>query len=110
MLTVEVSEVDGGKILAAEKVAGVPGEDIFAVVDKLSANIKKSLVPAQQVQAESEKALADVTTHSPEAYRYYVEGWEQINKFYVREARQNSKKLLRLIRHLPWHIMEWQLP
>jgi serine/threonine protein kinase/Flp pilus assembly protein TadD len=94
VLTAEVSEVEGGKILAAEKIAGSPGDDVFAVVDKLGANIRMRLLPAPQPGAEPEKAVADVTTHSPEAYKEYLQGLEDFAKLYKIEAIRHFEKAI----------------
>ena len=94
ILTAEISEVDGGKILAAEKVAGMPGDDIFSLVDKLSASIRKNLLSSQQSESEPGKTVADVTTHSPEAYKEYLLGVEYVNKLYRREAADHFRKAI----------------
>jgi eukaryotic-like serine/threonine-protein kinase len=86
VLTVEVSKADGGEILVAEKVTGASDEDIFAVVDRLSANIRKSLLPDQQNENEQRNAVASMMTHSEEAFRYYVQGLENLNKLYLADA------------------------
>ena len=95
VLTAEVSEVARGKILATQKVSGGTGEDLFAVVDKLSAEIKMDLSLPEQAKKELDRPVADVTTHSPEAYRYYLEGIDYSNKLYFEEAEENFRKALK---------------
>ena len=41
---------------------------------------------ADSAKAEPSRPVADVTTHSPEAYRYYLEGLDLEEKIYVAEA------------------------
>src|SRR3990170_4784942 len=72
VLISEISEASTGKILATQKISGATGEDLFAVVDKLSLQIAKDLSLPEQAKKELDKPIADVTTHSPEAYRYYL--------------------------------------
>jgi tetratricopeptide (TPR) repeat protein len=41
---------------------------------------------------ERDPPIGDVTTHSPEAYRYYLEGREHHSKFYYSEAERGFRK------------------
>jgi serine/threonine protein kinase/predicted Zn-dependent protease len=94
VLVSEISETASGKIKATQKVSGATGEDVFAVVDKLSPQIVRDLSLPEQAKKELEKPIADVTTHSPEAYRYYLEGIDYDNKLYSQEAIQSFEKAL----------------
>ena len=94
VLTSEISDVTTGKLLATQRISGKTGEDLFAVVDKLSPQIAKDLSLPEQAQKELEKPIADVTSHSPEAYRYYLEGIDYDNKLYSQEAIQSFEKAL----------------
>ncbi len=96
ILTAEVSEVDGGKILAAEKLAGTPEETIFAIVDKLSENIKRNLLASQPADPGAASTVADVTTHSSEAYKEYLEGMDDLDKLYQREAVPHFERAIAL--------------
>lgn len=96
VVTAEVSEPKGGKILAAQRVSGAPNEDLFAVVDKLSAEVKKDLKLPPQAQAEAERPVADAATHSTEAYRYYLEGMDYLYKLYFPEAEKSFRKAIDL--------------
>jgi serine/threonine protein kinase/Flp pilus assembly protein TadD len=96
VLTSDISEAATGRILATQRVSGKTGEDIFAVVDKLSPQIKNDLSLPEQAKKEQDRPVADVTTHSQEAYRYYLEGLDYDNKFYSAEAERSYKKALEL--------------
>jgi serine/threonine protein kinase/Tfp pilus assembly protein PilF len=96
VLTSDVSESATGQILATQRVTGDEGEDLFSVVDKLSAQIKTDLSLPEQAKRELDKAVADVTTHSPEAYRYYLEGIDYYDKVYREEAAKSFEKALEL--------------
>jgi len=96
VLTAEVSEATTGKILASQRVSGQAGEDLFAVVDKLSAEVKKDLALPAQASKEPDKPISEVTTHSPEAYRYYLEGFDYENKVYTSEAEKSYRNALAL--------------
>jgi serine/threonine protein kinase/tetratricopeptide (TPR) repeat protein len=94
VLTSDISDAATGEILATQRVTGEEGEDLFAVVDKLSSQIKKDLALPGGTRKELDKPVADVTTHSPEAYRYYLEGVDNFNKVYFAEAEESFKKAL----------------
>jgi len=94
VLTSDVSDAATGEILATQRVAGEEGEDLFSVVDKLSAQIKNDLSLPGGTRKELDKAVADVTTHSPEAYRYYLEGLDNYNKVYFADAARSFEKAL----------------
>ena len=94
VLTSDISEAATGEILSTQRVTGEEGEDLFSVVDKLSAQIKEDLSLPGGAKEELDRAVADVTTHSPEAYRYYLEGIDYYNKVYFTEAAKSYKKAL----------------
>jgi len=94
ILTADISDAATGRVLATQRVTGEAGEDLFAVVDKLSAEIKGDLSLPAQAQKELDRSVADVTTHSPEAYRYYLEGVDYVYKFYFTEAEKSFHKAL----------------
>jgi len=96
VLISDISEATTGKILATQRVSGGTGEDIFAVVDKLSPQIKNDLSLPERAKKEQDRPVTDVTTHSPEAYRYYLEGLDYIGKFYWTEAEKSFRKALEI--------------
>jgi len=107
VVTGEVSEAGGGRILASQRVNAASNEDIFAVVDKLGWDLKKNLSLPLKADTEKNKSVADVTTHSSEAYRYYLEGRDYYYKYYFPEAGKSFRKALTLIPPLRWLIMDW---
>jgi serine/threonine protein kinase/predicted Zn-dependent protease len=94
VLTAEISEAASGEIVASQRVNGEQGEDLFSVVDKLSARTKLDLSLPEEAKTELDRSVADVTTHSPEAYRYYLEGLDYQNKIYTAEAEESYRKAL----------------
>ena len=94
VLISEISNVATGKILTTQRVNGAAGEDLFAVVDKLSPQVVKALALPEQAQKALGKPVAEATTHSQDAYRSYLEGLENMNKGYSDEAEKNFKKTL----------------
>jgi tetratricopeptide (TPR) repeat protein len=96
VLTSQLVDVASGKVAASQRIDGQAGEKIFSMVDKLTVEIKNDLSLPAAAQNEPDRAVADVTTHSPEAYRYYLEGVDYGWKFYWAEAQKNLEKALEL--------------
>jgi tetratricopeptide (TPR) repeat protein len=96
ILTSQLVEVESGRVLSSERITGEPGEKIFSMVDKLTVEVKKDLSLPAQAQKEETPKVADVTTHSTEAYRYYLEGVDYFYKVYMVEAEKNFRKALEL--------------
>ena len=94
ILTAEVSEVATGKNVTTQKIAGESGEDVFAVADRLGRAIRGNLALPAQAKAEETPSVATVTTNSPEAYRYYMEGLDFAWRYYAKEARASYEKAL----------------
>ena len=94
VLTSQLVEVKSGKVMASQRITGEPQEKVFSMVDKLTVEIKKDLSLPIQAQKEKDPLVADVTTHSPEAYRYYLEGLDCLGKYYMEEAEKSFKKAL----------------
>jgi serine/threonine protein kinase/tetratricopeptide (TPR) repeat protein len=94
VITTEISEAGSGRIVASERVNGREEEDLFAVVDRLSAQVKLDLALPEEARQETDRSVADVTTHSPEAYRHYLEGMDYLNKVYNAEAEESFRKAL----------------
>ena len=94
VLTSEVSVGETGEILTTHRIDGEEGENLFAVVDRLSAEIKASLALPEHATVEIDRPVADVTTHSPDAYRFYLDGLEYGERLYWSEAEASYKKAI----------------
>jgi len=94
VLVSEISDAATGKILATQRVNGIIGEDLFAVVDKLSPQVVKALSLPEQAQKELGKPVAETTTHSRDAYRSYIEGVDCYYSVDWTEAEKHFKKTL----------------
>jgi serine/threonine protein kinase/tetratricopeptide (TPR) repeat protein len=94
ILTAQLVEVKTGNAIASQRITGQAGENIFPLVDRLTVEIKKDLSLPPMAQKEPDPSVADVTTHSPAAYRYYIEGMDYENKIYDKEAEESFRKAL----------------
>ncbi len=84
-VTTRLIDVQSGKIISSQQVTNFKANQIFNLVDSLTALIQNSLLSASTSSAEI-KSVAEVTTKSPEAYRAYLAGVELMDKIYWKEA------------------------
>jgi len=96
ILMAQLVEVATGNAIASQRITGDPDEKIFSMVDKLTVEVKKDLSLPTEAQKEEDPQVADVTTHSPEAYRFYLEGLDYFWKMYYVEAEKSFKKALEI--------------
>ena len=85
----ELQNVNDGKLIHADKVVG---EEPLSLADELADQIKQRL----DIDLDKDRfnKVSDVSTHSPEAYRYYVEGLNYHYKVYHAEAEKSYRKAL----------------
>lgn len=92
----QIRDVRTDQILRTERVEGNGLERIFDMVDELSSRIKLAL----EIQAAGEEKRAEkiiqTDTRSVEAYKYYIEGREQINRLMQREAIEPLTKAIKI--------------
>ena len=86
IISTQLIDVSTGDVVATQRVAGQPDEDIFAVVDSLSSQIVRDLPLLIPIANEVKRPISEITTTSPEAYRYYLDGLELYSKVYNVEA------------------------
>jgi serine/threonine protein kinase len=87
----QLQDPSSGEVLASERVEGDVEEGLFALVDELTARIRERL----ELQAMTEGGhpkLADVTTTSVNAYRYYAQGMLHHERLEEQEARAMLEK------------------
>jgi tetratricopeptide (TPR) repeat protein len=93
-LTAQLIEVATGVVVASQEVIGQTGDDLFTLVDRLTVEIKLDLSLPTEALEEPDPLVADATTHSPEAYRFYLEGLDYAAKFYFAEATASFREAL----------------
>ncbi len=94
IMTSSLVDVETGRVIGSQRITGGPGEQVFALIDRLTPEIRNDLALPAGAREGRDVAVADVTTHSTEAYRYYLEGMELLNKFYQTEAKAAFAKAL----------------
>ncbi len=94
VLTSQLVEVQSGEVMASQRITGAQEERIFSLVDRLTVEVKKDLSLPAEARREVDPEIADVTTHSPQAYRCYVEGVDYLSKVYIPEAEKSLRRAL----------------
>ncbi|MGB9005218.1 MAG: protein kinase [Candidatus Aminicenantales bacterium] len=94
---VKVLDADTKKLLRS---SSSKGEGVSSIInnqiDELAKEISEGIGLARKDTGSAEMPMADVTTRSMEAYRYYVEGKENLRKFYFDDARIAFEKAVEL--------------
>jgi serine/threonine protein kinase/tetratricopeptide (TPR) repeat protein len=94
VIATQLVNVESGSVEASQRITGEVDEDIFSLVDRLSVEIRGDLsLPAAALE-EPDRPVAEVTTHSPEAYRHYVEALDYDSKYYFRAAQRSYERAL----------------
>ncbi|MFZ1947608.1 MAG: FlgO family outer membrane protein [bacterium] len=94
VLTSQLVDVESGRVAASQRITGEAGEKIFPIVDRLAAGLKRDLALPAEAQQEPETKVAEMTTNSPEAYRYFLEGRDLHLKWYLTAAAASYGKAI----------------
>jgi len=86
VLTAQLIDVASGNSIAPQRIDGAPGEDIFALVDRLRGKVTEGLSIPAGIDAQQSTRIA--TTTSTDAYRLYLEGMDLWHKYYTDEANE----------------------
>ena len=94
VVTSQLIDVSSGNVISAQKIAGDSGMTVFSLTDSLSAKIRNDLPPTKTAAVEPNPLVANLTTHSQEAFRYYLEGTDYYYRAYYAEAVKSFEKAL----------------
>jgi len=95
ILSAQCIEVQSGDVIHSIEIPG-DIENIPRMIDSLSTRIKINLGLPEIIVAEQDRSIADVTTHSTEAYRHYLAGEELVARYEMLEAIREYKKAVTL--------------
>nr|NIM20213.1 tetratricopeptide repeat protein [Candidatus Latescibacterota bacterium]NIM21950.1 tetratricopeptide repeat protein [Candidatus Latescibacterota bacterium]NIM65968.1 tetratricopeptide repeat protein [Candidatus Latescibacterota bacterium]NIO02376.1 tetratricopeptide repeat protein [Candidatus Latescibacterota bacterium]NIO29286.1 tetratricopeptide repeat protein [Candidatus Latescibacterota bacterium] len=93
VVTADIWHTMTGEVRATQRITGEKGEDIFTAVDKLIRGFREDLALPE---AGLGRKVADVTTHSESAYRYYLEGQDLFRNWAFDQAAQSQRQALEL--------------
>ena len=93
----KVLDVNTKKLLKSASANGQREDSILATqIDKLSRDISLGIGIDKQEIEDAPLWIAEVTTHSMEAYNYFLRGTEEIEKRYWQKALQFLEKAVEL--------------
>ncbi|MCK5126261.1 MAG: tetratricopeptide repeat protein [candidate division Zixibacteria bacterium] len=92
----QLIDVSTGNTVATQRVSSDSIESIFSLVDKLTIEVKQDLILPQAALDEPDRMVAEVTTNSPEAYAYFLDGVSNNNKLYKADAADAFRAALEL--------------
>ena len=95
-ISIKIQEAATGEILKAASVRAQGQEEIFARVDDLSRNIRRSIELPEEPVAIADRSVAEVTTSSVEAYRYFAEAERLHLQIKDQEAIELYKKAVEI--------------
>ncbi len=92
VLSAQIVDVGTGNVIEARRVSGEEGENVFAVVDRLTSEVRTALrIPHEDIK-KHDRAIADITTNSLEAYGHYIKGLEYYYRHITIDARLQFEK------------------
>jgi serine/threonine protein kinase/tetratricopeptide (TPR) repeat protein len=92
-----LQDMNTGKIVGSDRVEGKGEQAMFPMVDELTRKIKVDLeLSDDEIAADIDKEVKKITTSSPQAFKYYVEGREFHHKGEYRKGIQSMEKALAL--------------
>jgi serine/threonine protein kinase/tetratricopeptide (TPR) repeat protein len=96
VITSQLVEVSTGIASVSQRASSEHGEDVFALVDILADEIRTNLPLPLEAKQEVSQPVADVTTNSIEAYRHYIDGLRQRDRFYKESAKRHFRTAIDL--------------
>jgi eukaryotic-like serine/threonine-protein kinase len=94
-LDVRAQDSASGKILYSDKLEGQDVQSIFGMVDRLTANIAGSFLPAADVPQKAPE-IEQASTSNVEAYRHFQQGVEYYHRYLISDAIRELEEAVRL--------------
>ena len=94
-LDVRAQDSSTGKILFSDKLEGQDIQSIFGMVDRLTANIAGSFLPAAD-QPQKAPEIEQTSTANVDAYRHYQIGLDYARRFFIPDAVRELEEAVRL--------------
>ena len=89
-------DLTSGDIVASQRVEGRGEESLFTLVDRLTVKVKSDLELPAAAQEDQDLPVADITTHSTEAYSHYLDGLEYVSRLYLQRAVRSFEMAIEL--------------
>jgi serine/threonine protein kinase/tetratricopeptide (TPR) repeat protein len=94
-LDVRAQDTGTGQILFSDKLEGQDVQSIFGMVDRLTASIAGSFLPASELPQKAPE-IEQASTSSVEAYRHYQLGVDYARRFLTTDAIRELEEAVRL--------------
>ena len=94
-LDVRAQDTNSGQILFSDKLEGQDIQSIFSMVDRLTANIAASFLPASEVPQQSPE-IEQASTSNVEAFRHYQLGVDLANQYRTVDSIREFNEAIRL--------------
>jgi tetratricopeptide (TPR) repeat protein len=94
-LDVRVQDTQSGQIVESEKLEGESVQNIFGMVDSLTARIAGHFLPGGSIPGKA-PAIEQAATSNVEAYRHYQLGLEAQNRYLSADAIRELEEAVRL--------------
>ena len=94
-LDVRAQDTGTGQILFSDKLEGQDVQSIFGMVDRLTASIASSFLPASDVPQKAPE-IEQASTSNVEAYRHYQLGIDYGRRFLTTDAIRELEEAVRL--------------
>jgi serine/threonine protein kinase/tetratricopeptide (TPR) repeat protein len=96
IITAQLIDVTTGNASASQRIEGAAGERVFPLVDRLTVEVKRDLTLPSEADLEADPDVAEMTTHSSEAFRYYLEGQELFYRHHWADAEKEFLKAIEI--------------
>ena len=87
-IQIQIQEAGSGRIIDSRRVEGDGQKGLFSMVDSLSHGIRQQLEMPDTEEPRTDREIADLTTKSLEALRFYTEGMRLHLQFKEAEAAE----------------------
>jgi tetratricopeptide (TPR) repeat protein len=105
-ININIKKPLSDELLSAEMVEGHGEKSIFTMVDDLTLRIKEKFALSEdEISSDPDQLIANITTSSPQALRYYVLGHQ---KFDEREYRESINYYEKAIKEDPEFAMAYR--
>lgn len=94
IVVARVVDARDGTVKSSEKVVAAPHQSLYALVDPLSVHIITSVVQPSLALPDPDRPVTDVTSSSPQALQWYLEGLTYRAKLYTDETIQRFEKAI----------------
>ncbi|PWB68100.1 hypothetical protein C3F09_12340 [candidate division GN15 bacterium] len=95
-INAELVEVATGTVKLAVQGKGAGDSALFTAGDRLAARIKTALLPSAPASGIRDRAIAEITTGSPEACQEYMRGIDLWQRMYIDEAGPHFRRAIAL--------------